>query len=154
MLYLPTFQYNDIVIKYSKRWDNYELCLKSRHFYYHAYFFFIRNTSQAKKVPQNAYFMCFPFLCTRTPRWNVRSNIYVPQLYTNRSEDVTNLSNTILVPIVVQIYGFHGKLENLKKKKLWISTNKKVRKKVVQENLQRNNYDTHSIGTFRTQSNI
>ena len=44
--------------------------------------------------------------------------ISVPQLYRNRLEDVTNLSNTILLPIVVQPYEFHGKSEKLKKKKL------------------------------------
>ena len=33
--------------------------------------------------------------------------------------------------IVVQMYEFHGKLEKLKKKKLWITTNKKVTKKIV-----------------------
>ena len=33
--------YNDIIksMLYSDRCDNYELCLKGRHFYYHAYFF-------------------------------------------------------------------------------------------------------------------
>ena len=47
--------------------------------------------------------------------------ISVRQLCRNRLEDVTNLSNTILLPIVVQLYEFHefhGKLEKLKKKKL------------------------------------
>ena len=44
--------------------------------------------------------------------------ISVPQLCRNRLEDVTNLSNTILLPIVVQVYEFHGKSEKLKKKKL------------------------------------
>ena len=37
--------------------------------------------------------------------------ISVRQLCKGRLEDVTNLSNTILLPIVVQVYEFHGKLE-------------------------------------------
>ena len=60
--------------------------------------------------------------------------IFVRQLCRNRLEGVTNLSNTILLPIVVQVYEFHefhGKLEKLKKKKDSITTNKKVTKKVV-----------------------
>ena len=44
--------------------------------------------------------------------------ISAPQLCRNRLEDVTNLSNTILLPTVVQMYEFHGKSEKLKKKKL------------------------------------
>ena len=44
--------------------------------------------------------------------------IFVPQSCKNRLEDVTNLSNTFLLPIVVQLYEFHGKPEKLKKKKL------------------------------------
>ena len=44
--------------------------------------------------------------------------ISVPQLFRNRLEDVTNLSNTILLPIAVQMYEFHGKLEKLKRKNL------------------------------------
>ena len=47
--------------------------------------------------------------------------IFVRQLCRNRLEDVTNLSNTILLPIVVQVYEFHelhGKSEKLEKKKL------------------------------------
>ena len=44
--------------------------------------------------------------------------ISVPQLCRNRLEDVINLSNMILLLTVVQVYEFHGKLENLKKKKL------------------------------------
>ena len=49
-------------------------------------------------------------------------------------EDVTNLSNTILLSIVVQVYEFHeihGKLEKLKKKKVWFTIKKKVTKKAV-----------------------
>ena len=42
----------------------------------------------------------------------------VPQLCRNRLEDVTNLFDTILLPIVMQMYEFHGKSEKLKKKKL------------------------------------
>ena len=41
--------------------------------------------------------------------------ISVPQLCRNRLEDVIDLSNTILLLIVVQVYEIHGKLENLKK---------------------------------------
>ena len=47
--------------------------------------------------------------------------ISVRQLCRNRFEDVTNLSNTILLSIVVQVYEFHefhGKSEKLKKKKV------------------------------------
>ena len=44
--------------------------------------------------------------------------IYVPELCSNRLEDVTNLSNTILLAVVVQVYGFQGKSEKLKMKKL------------------------------------
>ena len=40
-----------------------------------------------------------------------------PQLFRNRLEDAANLCNTILLPIVVQMYEFHKKLEKLKKKK-------------------------------------
>ena len=40
------------------------------------------------------------------------------QLCKNRLENVTNLSNTILLPIVAQLYEFHGKSEKLKKEKL------------------------------------
>ena len=40
------------------------------------------------------------------------------QLCSNRLEDVTNLSNTIWLPVVAQVYQFHGKSEKLKKKKL------------------------------------
>ena len=44
--------------------------------------------------------------------------ISVRQLCKGRLEDVTNLSNTILLPIVVQVYEFHGKSEKLKKTKV------------------------------------
>ena len=47
--------------------------------------------------------------------------ISVRQLYMNRLEDATNLSNTILLPIVVPVnefHDFHGKSEKLEKKKL------------------------------------
>ena len=40
------------------------------------------------------------------------------QLRRNRLGNVTNLSNTILLPIVAQLYEFHGKSEKLKKEKL------------------------------------
>ena len=43
----------------------------------------------------------------------------VYQLLRDRLEDIANLSNTILLPIVVQVYEFHeshGKSEKLKKK--------------------------------------
>ena len=46
--------------------------------------------------------------------------ISVRQLCRNRLEDVANISNKILFPIVVQVYEFHefhGKSEKLKKKK-------------------------------------
>ena len=48
--------------------------------------------------------------------------ISVHQIFKNTLEDVTNLRNTILLPIVVQVY--EGM--KLKKKKLCITTNKKV----------------------------
>ena len=57
--------------------------------------------------------------------------ISVPQLYRNRLEDVTNLSNTILLPMAVQVYEFHGKSDKLKKKKLRIITEKKVTEKAL-----------------------
>ena len=38
----------------------------------------------------------------------------VPQLCRNRLEDISNLYHTILLPIVVQKYEFHGKSESLK----------------------------------------
>ena len=44
--------------------------------------------------------------------------ISVPQLCRNRLEDVNNLSNTILLPIEVQMYEFHRKSENSTKKAL------------------------------------
>ena len=46
--------------------------------------------------------------------------ISVRQLCRNRLKDVANFSNTILLPIVVQVYEFHefhGKSEELKKKR-------------------------------------
>ena len=46
-------------------------------------------------------------------------------------EDVTNLSNKILLSIVVQVHEFHVKPEKFKKKKRWTTTNKKVTKKAV-----------------------
>ena len=49
-------------------------------------------------------------------------------------EDVTNLSNTILLSTVVQMHEFHEiheKSEKLKKKKVWITIKKKVTKKAV-----------------------
>ena len=55
------------------------------------------------------------------------------QLCKNRLENVTNLSNTILLPIVAQLYEFHGKSEKLKKEKLWITTDKKVTKKLCRK---------------------
>ena len=41
----------------------------------------------------------------------------LPQLCRSRLEDVTFLSNTILLPVVVQMYEFHGISEKLKKTK-------------------------------------
>ena len=55
------------------------------------------------------------------------------QLCSNRLEDVANLSNTIWLPVVAQVYQFHGKSEKLKKKKLWITTDKKVTKKLCRK---------------------
>ena len=57
--------------------------------------------------------------------------ISVHQIFRNTLEDVTNLCNTILLPIVVQVYEFYKKPEKLKKKNLCITANKKVAKKVV-----------------------
>ena len=37
----------------------------------------------------------------------------VPYLCRNRFEDVTDGSNTILLPVVVQLYGFPGKPERV-----------------------------------------
>ena len=50
--------------------------------------------------------------------------------YDFRLEDITNLSGTILLLIVVQMYEFQEKLETFKKTKLWITTenkNKQIR---------------------------
>ena len=80
--------------------------------------------------------------------------ISAPHLFKIKLEDVTNLCNTILLPIVLQVYEFYKKSEKLKKKNLCITANKEVAKKVVYENLQRDNYYAHSTGTFRIQSNI
>ena len=44
--------------------------------------------------------------------------ISVTQLLRNRLEDVTNLCNTDVLPIVVQVYEFYKKSGKLKKKKL------------------------------------
>ena len=44
--------------------------------------------------------------------------VSVPLLCRNRLGDVTNLSNTILLPIVVQAYEFDGKSEKLERRKL------------------------------------
>ena len=41
--------------------------------------------------------------------------ISVPHLCRNRLEDVNNLSNTILLPVAVQVYEFHRKSENQRK---------------------------------------
>ena len=99
MFYLSPIQstYDDVIkwILYSERWNNYELCFKKLLFFY-----------------RHTYFMCFQFLYIRTPNWNL---IPVNQLCRNRMEDVTNLSNMILLSIVVQVYNFHGKLEKLNK---------------------------------------
>ena len=79
------------------------------------------------------------------------------ELRSDRLEDVTHLLNTILSPIVVQVYEFHEfheKSEKLKNKKLWITLKMKVTKKFEWENLQGDNYHAHSTGTFRTQSSI
>ena len=57
--------------------------------------------------------------------------ISVPKLCSNRLEYVANLSKAILLAVVVQVYGFHRKSEKLKMKKLWITANKKVTKKIV-----------------------
>ena len=54
--------------------------------------------------------------------------ISVTQLCRNRLEDVINLSNTILLPTVVQVYEFHGKSEKLKKK-----ITKRLYKKIYRE---------------------
>ena len=40
------------------------------------------------------------------------------QLCRNRLEAVTDLSHTILLPIGVQMYEFHGRSEKLEKEKL------------------------------------
>ena len=56
--------------------------------------------------------------------------ISVHQLCWNRLEDVTNLSNTMLSPIVVQVCELHGKSAKLKKKQPRITTNEKVTKKI------------------------
>ena len=135
IFYLPPFQSTMILLSrfYTARdGTTINYAKKNRYFYYYTYFF-IRNTWQDKKASQNTYFMCFHLLYIWTPRWNVRSNTYdfCPQLCRNRLEDVTNLSNTILLPIVMQVHEFYGKLEKLKKKKLWITTNKKVTKGYV-----------------------
>ena len=53
-----------------------------------------------------------------------------PQLFRNRLEDA-NLCNTILLPIVVQMYEFHKKLEKLKKKKALNHHKQESGKKVV-----------------------
>ena len=45
-------------------------------------------------------------------------------------EDVTNLSGTILLLTVVQMYEFQEKLEKLKKTKLWITTENKKNKQI------------------------
>ena len=57
--------------------------------------------------------------------------ISVPQLCRNRLENVINLSNTILLPIVAQLYEFYEILDKLEKKRPCISINKKVAKKVL-----------------------
>ena len=43
-------------------------------------------------------------------------------IYRNRLEYVTNLSDAILLLIVVQVYEFHKEWDKLKKTKRWIST--------------------------------
>ena len=65
--------------------------------------------------------------------------ISVPQICRNKLENVINLSNTILLPIVAQLYEFYEVLEKLEKKRPCITINKKVAKQVLYENLQRDN---------------
>ena len=79
--------------------------------------------------------------------------ISVTQLCRNRLEEVTSLSNTILLPTIVQVW-VSRKIRKAEKEKAWITKNKKVTKKVVLENLQRDYYHAHSTSTFRIQSNI
>ena len=43
--------------------------------------------------------------------------ISVPNLCGNRLEDLTNFSITILLPVAVQVYEFHEKLEKVEKEK-------------------------------------
>ena len=50
--------------------------------------------------------------------------------YDFRLEDITNLSGTILLLIVVQMYEFQEKLEKFKKTKLWITTENKKNKQI------------------------
>ena len=57
--------------------------------------------------------------------------ISVPQLCRNRLENVANLSNTILLPIVAQLYEFYKVLDKLEKKTPCITINKKVAKQVL-----------------------
>ena len=86
--------------------------------------------------------------------------ISVRQSCRNRLEDVTNLSYTILLPIVVQVYEFHEfhrKSEKVEKEKALNHHKEESNKKGCVgkfKNLQRDNYHAHSTGTFRTQSNI
>ena len=62
-----------------------------------------------------SYIGSVPQLCR--DRLKDATKLCVPQLCRNRLEDTTELFNTILLPIVVQVYEFHGKLKKLKKKK-------------------------------------
>ena len=58
--------------------------------------------------------------------------ISVPQLCKNRLKDVKKSFQYNFIANV-QVYEFYGKSEMLKKKKLWITTNKKVTKKLCRK---------------------
>ena len=74
--------------------------------------------------------VCWVHCFYSATRWNLRCNTYdfsffcsrrrILQLCRNRLEDVCNLSNSILLVIVVQVYEFHEKSKKLKKTKPWI----------------------------------
>ena len=72
-----------------------------------------------KTIEQVLYRLSFSLIWTL--RWNLQSNT----LYDFRLEDATNLSGTILLLIIEQMYEFQGKSEKRKKAKLWITTENK-----------------------------
>ena len=112
--------------------------LKSPHFLYHACTAFHMKWL-IRSEGSREYIGALLFSCSDTRLKRKVQHIWffilypigsVPQFCRDRSEDVTKPFNKILLPIVVQVYGFHGKLKKLKKTKLWVAIEIKKKKQI------------------------